>query len=131
LYKSGCRAYGRQGQFRRHDGRDILTDQEPLAAFICPNAHVFLVRECDSAHSHSIATREQNAAETTVTTIRNNERTQLYLQIVAEKDPVKLNELAARLDDVSAKTAACRSHASTLRKIFQGLRKRVHNKDAA
>ena len=33
-------------------GGDILTDKEPLAAFVCPNAHVFLVRERDIAPIH-------------------------------------------------------------------------------
>jgi hypothetical protein len=33
-------------------GQEIVADQEPLAAFLCPNAHVFLVRECDVAPVH-------------------------------------------------------------------------------
>jgi hypothetical protein len=30
-------------------GGEALTDKEPLAAFVCPNSHLFLVRERDVA----------------------------------------------------------------------------------
>jgi hypothetical protein len=48
---------------------EIMSDSEPLAAFICPNSHVFLVRERDvldvgpsfknSCRTHSHALRKE------------------------------------------------------------------------